>query len=61
MATPSREMVDSQPTGRGTVQEVGAVLAQRDPIFGALADVTLEVSELGREQAVDALRDLLEA
>ncbi|MFG0251518.1 MAG: shikimate kinase [Phycisphaerales bacterium JB038] len=33
-------------TGMGTVAEVGAVLAERDPVYRDLADQTIEVDEI---------------
>jgi shikimate kinase len=44
-------------TGQGTVAEIDAVLAAREPLYAAAADLTLEVDEVPPEAVVAAILD----
>lgn len=42
-------------TGAGTLEEIDALFAQRDPLYQRIADVVIDVDELTGEAALDAL------
>ena len=47
-------------TGGDPLEEIGAVLAARDPVYCALADEVLEVGDLTEREALEALRRILQ-
>ena len=47
-------------TGKGTMEELGEVMAHRDPIYEKAAEVQVDTSSLDVEMVVETLQSILQ-